>query len=403
MPVKVVVSGMGIYTALGKGKQQQVEKLLRGQSGLSHLTILDSILKNEFPFGEIKYSSKELAQELGITNTDSITRTSVLGIHAVEEAVQEAGFNRNDLQHKRVAFINASSVGGMCEVEQYYFQMLHDEGDYQHYSDTIDIADCTQRMADFFGIKHFITSISTACSSSSNAIQFGARLLKHHMADIAICGGTDGLSKFTINGFNSLKNLDRNPCRPFDRNRNGLNLGEGAAYIVLEREDDAIHRNARIQASLSGYSNFNESFHPTAPNPEGEGAYQVMKRALHQANLLPSDIDYINAHGTATLTNDESEANAMKRLFDTVPNFSSTKPFTGHTLAAAGAVEAVFSILALQQQCIFPNLNFQEAPEGSDIKPQVQLVSKKMNHVMSNSYAFGGNNTSLIFSLYQNQ
>ncbi|MBL7773537.1 MAG: beta-ketoacyl-[acyl-carrier-protein] synthase family protein [Chitinophagaceae bacterium] len=396
MPEKVVVTGVGLFTALGKGVQQNFNMLKQARHGLRHLRMLETKLKNDFFYGEIEESAENLARSLGITDVEGTTRTSVLGMHAIQEAMQQSGINLEGL--KRTAFINASTVGGMCEVEKYYFQMLNDEGDYTHYSDTIDIADCTHRMADFFCFDHLVTSISTACSSSANAIQFGARLLQHQEADYIVCGGTDGLSKFTINGFNSLKNIDRNLCRPFDQNRNGLNLGEGAAYVILERESQAKHRGATILAVLNGYSNFNESFHPTAPNPQGEGAYQVMKRALVAAGLKSEQIDYINAHGTATMTNDESESNAMKRLFHDVPVFSSTKPFTGHTLAAAGAVEAVFSILAIQHQCVFPNLNFSEPMESGGLIPQLEFESKPIQHVMTNSYAFGGNNTSLIFS-----
>ncbi len=395
---KIVVSGMGIYTALGKGLQQNFEMLSHEKHALGSLQFLTTNHAAEFPFGEIKMSTPDLLHQLGLPVRKGFTRTSLLGISALQEALTHAGLC--DLQGKRVGIINATTVGGMCEVEKYYFDMLDKQGDYSEFSDTIDCADCTHRLADHFQIKHFVTTISTACSSSANAVMLGTRMVKQGMLDIAICGGTDALTRFTVNGFNALKNIDKNFCRPFDASRNGLNLGEGAAYLIVEKESDCVARQHEPLAQISGYCNFNESFHATAPNPEGEGAYQVMKRALSRAGLQTGDIDYINAHGTATLTNDESESNAMKRLFTEVPSFSSTKCYTGHTLAAAGAVEAIFSILALREQCVYANLNFNEAMPVSALTPQTTFHQQAIAHVMSNSFAFGGNNASLIFSKF---
>ncbi|MBL7766409.1 MAG: beta-ketoacyl-[acyl-carrier-protein] synthase family protein [Chitinophagaceae bacterium] len=394
----IVVSGLGIVTAIGQGVQASLQSLRAEKAGLSHLDFLNTAHANIFPFGEIKQSTQELIQSAGSSIQRGYTRTSLLGIMALQEAWQQASLRPQ--QGLRIGLINATTVGGMCEVEKYYFDLLeHPEGDYSEYADTIDCADCTHKIADHFGIRHHVSTISTACSSSANAIMLGERMLQQNMLDIAICGGTDALTRFTINGFNALKNIDREACRPFDANRNGLNLGEGAAYIILEKASQAKSRGAEALAILSGYSNFNESFHATAPNPEGEGAYQVMHRALQKAGLNPGDIDYINAHGTATLTNDESESNAMLRLFGQLPRFSSTKCYTGHTLAAAGAVEAVLSIAALQNGLAYANLNFETPMPGSALIPQLHFESGlRMRHVMSNSFAFGGNNASLIFS-----
>ena len=402
MTGNIVISGYGIISALGKGVATNFESLKAMTPGLSHLQYLSTLHSDAFPFGEIKHSAEELIQMAKVPSAKGFTRTSTLGILALREAMQMAGLE--SAKSIRIGLINATSVGGMCEVERYYFDILEHKGDFSEFSDTIDCADCTHRIADHFGISHFVTTISTACSSSANAIMLGARLLNQGSIDVAICGGTDALTRFTINGFNSLKNIDKNPCRPFDQDRNGLNLGEGAAYIILEKESHCTQRNAKPLAMLSGYANYNEAFHPTAPNPEGEGAFQVMKNALQKAGLNSTDIDYINAHGTATLTNDESESNAMKRLFKQVPRFGSTKCYTGHTLAAAGAIEAVYSLLALQHGCVFANLNFKTPMEDFKLIPQVKFEDHlEIKHVMSNSFAFGGNNASLIFSKIEHQ
>lgn len=397
----IVISGYGIISALGNGVPANFEALKAMKPGLSHLDYLHTIHAMAFPFGEIKHSADELIHMADVPLSHGYTRTSTLGILALKEAMKMAGIEGQT--SLRIGLINATSVGGMCEVERYYFDILEHKGDFSEFSDTIDCADCTHRIADHFGISHFVTTISTACSSSANAIMLGARLLHQGQIDVAICGGTDALTRFTINGFNSLKNIDKNPCRPFDQERNGLNLGEGAAYLILEKETHCTNRGAKALAKLSGFANYNEAFHPTAPNPEGEGAYQVMKNALTKAGLQTKDIDYINAHGTATLTNDESESNAMKRLFNSVPRFGSTKCYTGHTLAAAGAIEAVYSLLSLRNGCVFANLNFATPMLDFELVPQLAYQDQlPIRHVMSNSFAFGGNNASLIFSNIEN-
>lgn len=228
----------------------------------------------------------------------------------------------------------------------------------------------------------------------------GARLIQHGLLDRAIVGGTDSLTKFTINGFNTLMIFDKEACRPFDATRNGLNLGEGAGYIVLESEKSALESGKKIRGFLSGFANANDAYHQTASSPDGNGAYLAMSQALAMSNLQPTQIDYINVHGTATQNNDLSEGIAMKRIFgEKVPRFSSTKSFTGHTLGAAGGIEAVFSIMALEQQIIYPNLRFKSPIPELQLIPETELIEAAgITHILSNSFGFGGNNSTLIFS-----
>ena len=245
-----------------------------------------------------------------------------------------------------------------------------------------------------------MATISTACSSSSNSLLLGARMIKQGLVKRAVCGGGDALSRFTLNGFYSLKNVDKNPCKPFDQNRNGLNLGEAAGFCLLESESSAKARGAKIIAVLSGYANTNDAYHPTAPSPTGEGAARTMQQALAMAGLQPTDIGYINAHGTATQNNDLSEGLAIQTLFGkTPPYFSSTKPFTGHTLAAAGIIEAIFSMWAMEEQIVLPNLNFETRMDELEISPVATIPEHvPIQHVLSNSFGFGGSNVSLVFS-----
>lgn len=397
---RVVVSGLGIFTALGSGVEENIKALSLCQTSFSELSFLNTKYGNQYPFAEIKMSTSQLIEKGALPLQKAFTRTSAIGILALKEAYKQAGLSSLG-KSNRIGLVNATTVGSMCEVEKYYYDFIEQNNSDNSFSDTIDCADCTHKIADYFHIKDYLTTISTACSSSANAIMLGARLLQSNMLDFAICGGTDALTRFTINGFSALKNIDKELCKPFSAHRNGLNLGEGAAYLILEKESTCIQRGNTPLAILSGYANYNESFHPTAPNPEGEGAFHAMQMALKKAQLKPSQIDYINAHGTATLTNDESESNAMKKLFPIVPTFSSTKCYTGHTLAASGAVEAVYSILSLKYGCVYANLNFKAPIEPMGLIPQTNFAYKEnIQNVMSNSFAFGGNNASLIFSKY---
>jgi 3-oxoacyl-[acyl-carrier-protein] synthase-1 len=258
----------------------------------------------------------------------------------------------------------------------------------------------TELVADGLGIKNFVTTISTACSSSANSIFFGARLIKHNLLDVVVAGGADALTKFTLNGFNTLQILDAGFCMPFDENRHGLNLGEGAGYVVLVSERVAANIQEKLYCRLSGYSNANDAHHQTASSPDGAGSYAAMKGALELSGLQTTDISYINLHGTGTFNNDISEGTAIQRLFEPpYPKMSSTKAFTGHTLGASGGIEAVFSSLAVKHNIIYPNLRLQTPMQALPFVPETVFQKNiSVNHVLSNSFGFGGNCSSLIFS-----
>lgn len=403
MAERVFITGVGMITAIGDNVAGNLYNLRAQHSGLGYSSYIDTIYKSVLPVAEVKHPSEALFALAGIPVKDGFTRTTLLGMAAMREALQDAGIT--DVQSAPTGFINASTVGGMCDTEKLYFDIIDRDktGTFLQYIDTLDCADCTQRIADIVGFTEHIATISTACSSSANALMFGARMIKQGMLPRVVCGGTEALTRFTLNGFNSLKNVDKQFCRPFDQQRTGLNLGEGAAYLVLEGESFAKANNSRILAELSGYCNTNEAFHPTSPSPEGDGAYEAMKLALAMSGRSLEEVSYVNVHGTATLNNDVSEGKALERLFgDKVPLFSSTKPFTGHTLAAAGAIEAIYAILAIQHGLIFPNLNFSERMEELRISPVTELIEgHPVNNVISNSFGFGGNNASLVISKYE--
>lgn len=395
MNKEVAITGMGIISSIGNNVVENYNALVAQNHGISQLDVLETRHKGVFPVGEIKKTNPELAEQLKLTGDQIFPRASLLGTIAAKEAMESAGISDNSNQ--KTGFISGTTVGGMDMTEKYYNSFWENTENHR-FIEVQHAGYCTQQIADYLRISGFVTTISTACSSAANAIMLGARMIKAGKLDRVIVGGTDCLSKFTLNGFNTLMILSEEHCRPFDQDRKGLNLGEAAAYLVLEAEHIVQKENKKVLAYLSGYGNANDAFHQTASSSTGNGAFMAMEKALKSANLDPADIAYINAHGTATPNNDLSEAVAIQRLFGKIPAFSSTKAFTGHTLAAAASVEAVYSILSLQKNLIFPNLNFETKMEELDLIPQTELLPKNLNNVLSNSFGFGGNCSSLIFS-----
>ncbi|MDH5368127.1 MAG: beta-ketoacyl-[acyl-carrier-protein] synthase family protein [Cyclobacteriaceae bacterium] len=395
MAERVYVSGWGIISALGNNVEENLYALKNKKSGIAHPEFLHTNYAKQKVFGEVKHSNDELKIQLGLKTSKTVSRTALLGMVAAKESIETSGLSSHEL--KSTLFFNGTSVGGMDISERNYKVFLDNEKlDYKSSFSGHDCGHSTESIANFIGSKGETSTISTACSSSANTIMQAGRMIKAGKAEIAIAGGTDALSVFTLNGFNSLKILDDNPCKPFDENRKGLNLGEGAAYLVLESESSVNRRGAKILGELIGYGNANDAYHQTASSPEGTGALNAMKKAMNIAGN-PA-IDYINAHGTGTGNNDMSESIAIKSLFqENIPNYSSTKSYTGHTLGAAGAIEAVFSLLSINNNVVFPCLRV-DSP--MDILPKLPIFNvndQEVNCVMSNSLGFGGNCSTLIF------
>lgn len=388
----IAITGMGIVSAIGCNVQENEWSLLNEKTGIKKISSIKPLIPEEKWVGQIDKTNEEFYKELNLPIHEPFTRSTLLGMYAVREALQSAEYQAN--QSIKTGLISATTVGGMDATENFYHDFLNSD-QHRKFIATQNCGVHAEQIAQHFGIQDFVTTISTACSSAANAIMLGARLIKNGNLDRVIVGGTDCLSAFTINGFSSLMIYSNEPCQPFDDNRNGLNLGEAAAYLVLESEK--VSQGKNILGYLTGYGNANDAFHQTASSEDGEGAYLAMRKALEMSNLNPSEIDYINAHGTATPNNDLSEGKSILRLFEEVPDFSSTKAFTGHTLAAAGSVEAIFSLLALKNQTVFSNLNFHTPMNEFHLIPQVGTKRKEIKTVLSNSLGFGGNCSSLIF------
>ena len=363
----IYITGAGIVSAIGVGKESTLDSLVAGKSGIRRMKYLSSC-HQEIPVGEVQLSNAEMASMLGIDDEPAFTRTALLGRLALREALDEAQLSGEAL--REVPFISATTVGGMDRRELFHDQ----EKDCNLAHAIIATHNCgtsTELIASQFGDFALLSTISTACSSATNAIIAGADMLRCGLAETVVVGGAESLSKFHLNGFNTLMILDRRPCRPFDADRAGLNLGEGAAYLVMETAASVSRRGVRPLCSLDGYGNACDAFHQTASSPNGEGAFLAMTEALQMAGLEPADI------------------------------ISSTKSFTGHTTSASGSVEAVICILAMNRQFLPPNLNWETPMEGGIIPVNGSHSPVELRHVMSNAFGFGGNDSSIILSRYE--
>ena len=394
----IYITGAGVVSAIGVGKQETLDALLAGRTGVRKMKYLSSN-HNDLPVGEVPLSNEEMVQKLGIADSLFHTRSALMGRLALKEALEEAKLEGETLRD--VHFISATTVGGMDRRETYYEQEKVCNHNYAIIA-THNCGSCTEMIAGAFGEFASLSTASTACSSATNAIITGANMLRCGLAEIVVVGGTECLTKFHLNGFNALMILDAQQCRPFDRDRAGLNLGEGAAYLVMETEASMEKRGAKPLCVLSGYGNACDAFHQTASSEDGEGAFLAMEEALQLAAMKPEDIQYINAHGTGTPNNDESESHAIQRVFgDHLPPVSSTKSFTGHTTSASGSIEAVFCILALQHQFLPENINWKTPFEGGIIPVTDQHPQEEIRHILSNAFGFGGNDSSIILSKYE--
>jgi 3-oxoacyl-[acyl-carrier-protein] synthase-1 len=406
------MQGLDIYIhaydgicALGKGRDALSSALL-GSSFPSNTAIVESHLSGQ----QVMYLGAVAPEYLAIDglpqNTpEQFKNTNNALIHQVFLAIQSEWQKMSvDVPNHRVAVILGSSNAGIAAGEQAIAAVEHKgslPSQYQYQQQ--EYGNPALFLSWLLGSRGPAYTISTACSSSAKAFISGARLLQQNLCDLAVVGGADVLSQLTANGFLSLEAVDGGRCQPFAAQRKGIHLGEAAALFVLSREPS----NMR----LSGWGEASDAYHMAAPQPDGLGAEQSMRHALSSADLSASQIDYLNLHGTATAQNDAMEAQAVSRIFaDTHTQMSSTKPLTGHTLGAAGAIEAMLCCLTLSQSQTSDTPHKMALPihwvegEMDAALPKLSFVTRdarhvpNISHVMSNSFGFGGSNASLIFS-----
>ena len=392
---RVFISGIGVISSIGNSIEENISSLRNSRTGIDKIQYLNTVHKDDNVAAEVKLSNKELKNMVkemyGFFNTEiPTTRATLLSLIAGKMAIEDARLSNEELLS--VPVIGANTIGGMDFTEKHYrnYQSI----DPYFFINAHSSGENSKILRDYIGSQAFQTTINTACSSSINSIILGYRLIANGIAKRVLVGGSDALTKFSLNGFRSLMIYDKNQCRPFDQSRDGLNLGEAGAYLVLESEE--VIGNKHIHAEVLGFANKNDAFHASASSPDGEGAYLAMNTAMEMAKLKPEDISFVHAHGTATPNNDETEITAIQRIFkDKLPPIASSKAFIGHTLGAAGALNVIYSILCIKESFLFKNLNLKQPIIDSGLitnfKDNIQIET-----TICNAFGFGGNNSSII-------
>lgn len=397
---RVAVTGIGLICALGPTREAAWAALVEGRCGIGELTLFDAT----------GYRSRAAAQvpEVDTSRFSPLerrrwSRSDQLAVLAAGEGLDDAGLMASGIDPARIGVLLGAGTGDLLRNEEYYFTMLREGVDrarpsqiYNHFSSTP-----TDVVASRFGLEGLRACLVSACSSSTIAIGYGADAIRTGQLDAAVCGGSDALSRLTFSGFNALRLMDPRPCRPFDTSRNGMNIGEGAAILVLEEWDRARRRGATIYAELGGYALTCEAFHPTAPEPEGNAIAATIRGALDAAQVDPSAIDHVNAHGTATPQNDRAESRGLHVVFGDRARrlpVTSVKSMVGHCLGAAGAIEAAVTALTVARGIVPPTINH----ATTDPECAVDVVANSAREVpvrcaVSTSLAFGGNDSALVF------
>ncbi|HYA92588.1 MAG TPA: beta-ketoacyl-[acyl-carrier-protein] synthase family protein [Thermodesulfobacteriota bacterium] len=394
---RIAITGIGIFCSTGKDVGEFSHSLKESRTGIGLITLFDT---SKYPCkigAEIRdYRPEEFFKKKELKK---LSRTDQFGLIASEEAVKTSGIH--SYPSEEVGVCLGAGAGGMFEAETYHRKILVKGRSKPSLIWPFIPSYTTDRVAERFGLSGPKFTVTTACSSSATAIGYGADLILTGKTKAIVCGGSEALSELTFGGFNSLKATDPSPCRPFDRKRAGMSLGEGAGILVLEDFDEAIKRGARIYAEFLGYGIGGEAYHITAPEPTGMGGARIMKEAIEESRIPVTEVDYINAHGTGTPLNDKAETLSIKNVFGeraySIP-VSSIKSSVGHCLGSAGAIEAIASILSIVDQFIPPTLNHQQGDEDCDLDyVPGKFREAEVEVVLSNSFAFGGNCTSLVF------
>jgi len=398
--IRLAVTGIGIICSIGSNAEEVWAAIEQSRGGIGPLTT----------FGDEKFTTDIAAEVHADFASDlfehgsemkRLSRTDLLAIKAAGEAVSQADLGATTpVPRERTVVCTGTSTGGLLEGESYFFERLIRGAEKTSASRVLQqpTSGPSDAVAKTLQLGGGVLSNATACASGGAAIGMAADLLRSGHVDSALAGGSDALCRLTYSGFNVLGAVDPAPCTPFGADRKGITLGEGAAYIVLERWDDAVARGARILAELGGYGASCDAHHPTAPVEDGRGAAAAMRGALRDGGSMESEVDYINAHGTGTLLNDSAETRAILSTVGSEVPASSTKSFFGHTLGAAGGLEAVITVMALQHQLAPPTLRLYSRAEDCTLD-YVPLTPRPMamKQALSNTFGFGGSNVSLLF------
>jgi 3-oxoacyl-[acyl-carrier-protein] synthase II len=403
---RVVITGLGTINAIAGNMPEFCCALRNGVCGIGPVSVFDTADFTTHTGGEVKRFApgEMIPPEFSIKR---MSRSDLMAMAAAVEALKNAGlFPVPDALLADTGVVIGGGAGGMLEAEEAYRQYLRDKGKGVRFSRFASF--CCASSADHIASKLRLmgpkTTFMTACSSGATAMGYARDLIRAGMAKVVIAGGTESLSRITYGGFNALGAVDPEFCKPFDKNRQGISLGEGSGILILESLNHARNRDAQIYGEFLGYGVSGDAYHMTAPDPQASGAVRCMRTALQDAGVHPERIDYINAHGTATPANDRMETRGIKEVFGKkayqIP-VSSTKSMLGHTLGAAGAIEGVASILGIVERFIPPTIHLTEPDPECDLDYVVEgSRNSGINIVLSNSFAFGGNNTCVILGRF---
>jgi 3-oxoacyl-[acyl-carrier-protein] synthase II len=408
---RVVVTGMGLMIPTGIGVQTAWKNVCEGRSGIGPLTRFDANGFETRIAGEVKGFNPELyIEKKEIKKMDLFVQYALA---ATQEAIEDSQLKITPENCEQIGVIVGTGLGGLPTLEKYHKVLLEKgPGRITPFFIPMLIANMASgQIAIQFGVKGPNTCVVTACATGAHCIGDAFRVILYGDAEAMIAGGTEAnITPLTVGGFNAMKALStRNEepekaCRPFEKNRDGFVVAEGAGILILEELEFALKRNAKIYGELVGYGYTGDAYHITAPPPDGDGAARCMRMAIKDAGLRPEEIDYINAHGTSTPLNDVTETLAIKTVFGEyakkVP-ISATKSMTGHLLGAAGSTEAIFTILAIRDGIIPPTINYEEPDPECDLDYVPNVARKKsLNVAMSNAFGFGGTNATLVLKKF---
>ena len=409
---RIVITGMGLVSPVGNNVEESWDGIRAGRSGIDWITLFDAELVANRVAGEVK--NLDLAQKFGRRQMRRMDRAQMLALIAAEEALADAAIEITADNQYDVGVVVGSGIGGIVTVVQALrgFEAKGHRGVSPVIVPALLHDGISSRVSMSFGLKGPNYNITAACATSNNSLGDAADMIRMGRAKVMVAGGSEAcIMPMVISGFNNMKvltnteDIPQKAPRPFDAHRDGFVAAEGAALLILEDLDHALARGAKIYAELTGYGHTSDAFHVTAPNPDGADAAEAMRRAMREARIAPSDLGYINAHGTGTQLNDKSETLAIKLALGEqayhIP-ISSTKSMTGHILGATAAAEAIFAIKAIEDSFVPPTINLETADPECDLDYTPQIGREhQIDHVLSNSFGFGGHNTAVVISRYE--
>ena len=399
---RVVITGLGAVTSIGTTVSEFWRNLLDGVCGIRPLSLFDASAYRTQTAAEVRDIPDGF---LSAADKRRMSRADRMGLAAAREALAQAGLDASRADPTRIGVILGGGTSGLLDSEEVYEKWLHGRRArpsrvLNHLPDAI-----TDRVAQRFGLEGIKSTITTACSSAANAMGYAYDAIAGNLADAVVTGGSDVLARLTYGGFNSLRSVDPDPCRPFDRERRGLSIGEAAGILVFEEEEYARRRGAHVLGEFLGYGVTSDAFHMTAPDPSGAAGGRTIRAALENAGADPGEVDYVNAHGTATPQNDSAETAALKSALGErareIP-VSSIKSMIGHCLCASGAIEAIATLMTVRDGRVPPTIHYENPDPACDLDYVPNEARERPVRVaLSNSFAFGGNSSVVVIGRYE--